>query len=457
MRPHVSPDVAAAVPSAVPAPPEAAPSTRSQAVVLLQLYALALLILPSDLVLSVVGAQGYVAALIGMFLFLCYVLMTSTGIHNSLQHRNPVRLAVAGLWIVSLVSYILLHRSEVPPDQLLAADRWFMQLASITGVILVATEFLPTLADIKRVIRASVWGGAVCGIVAATQYWLSVDLSTYIRMVPGLAINVDNAAIAFRGGLNRVAGTAIHPIELGVVAAMLLPLALYLLVYDRERRWRWRWPPVVLIGLAIPASVSRSAILGVTLSLILLLVLLPPVARLGGLAIAPFALAAVFVAAPGIIGTLASFFAAGSSDPSIATRLNDYPFVEDRVREAPWFGQGGGTFIAEDAFQILDNQYLQMAVELGLLGVLALAVYMTLPLVMALAARARSDDPDFRMLCSALAGSVLAAAACSVTFDSLAFPMFTGFHALVVGLVGGCLQLTRRRRDAPSHDRGRST
>ena len=99
-----------------------------------------------------------------------------------------------------------------------------MQLAVITGVALVAAECLGSLGDLRRVLRVLCWGGAFCGLVAALQFWISLDVAPYLRELPGFSLNFDNPGIVDRGALNRVTGTAINPIELGVVAGMLLPL-----------------------------------------------------------------------------------------------------------------------------------------------------------------------------------------------------------------------------------------
>ena len=90
---------------------------------------------------------------------------------------------------------------------------------------------------------------------------------------------------------------------------------------------------------------------------------------------------------------------------------------------------------------ILDNQYLKTAIELGLIGVVVLVAFFLVPLISALVARRRSGDPELRLLCAALAGAALAAGVCSLTFDSLSFPMFTNVHALVIGLIGACWRL----------------
>jgi O-antigen ligase len=257
-----------------------------------------------------------------------------------------------------------------------------------------------------------------------------------------------NAEIVLRGSLNRAFGTATDPIELGVSAGMLLPLAVYMAMYDTKRSAFSRWFPVICIAIAATASVSRSAILAIIVSMGVFVVMMRPVQRVKALAAMPLVVAAVFVTAHGLIGTLKSFIQAGTSDPSVAHRVNNYPLVERLVAQAPWFGQGGGTYIAKSALYILDNQYLTTAIELGLVGVAALLFYSVWPAIAVLVARKRTDDPEIRDLCAALAGAALAAALCSATFDSLSFPMFVSVQALVLGLIGAVWLVVDREREA---------
>jgi cell division protein FtsW (lipid II flippase) len=408
---------------------------------MLQLFALTVMVLPSDAVINAIGAEGYAAALVGMFAFAAFLAATLLGLHDPLQHRHPVRGVLCLLWLSVLVTYILMDRGALNLAQAAAADRLMMQLAVITGVALVAAECLTSMRDVRRVLRALTWGGAFCGVVAALQYWIALDITPYLRELPGLSVNFENPAIVAREALNRVSGTSITAIELGVVAGMLLPLAIYLALYDTDRSARMRWAPVGLIGLAIPTSVSRSAIISVGLACAVLVVLMPTRQRLIALCAAPFAVTAVFMSAPGVIGTLTTFFKAGTSDDSVMARVYDYPEVERLVSQAPWFGHGGGTYLPENPMYILDNQYLKTAVELGLVGVVVLAAFFLVPFISALVARRRSGDPDLRLLCAALAGAALAAGVCSLTFDSLSFPMFSNVYALVIGLIGACWRL----------------
>ena len=423
-------------------------SARQHAVVLLQIFAIALMVFPSDTVIKAIGAAGFVAALVAMFGFVAWLVSTLLGLHNPLDHRHPTRAALGGLWLVTLASFALMHRTPQPGTGELAADRWIMQLAGMSGVALLAAECLGSLQAIKRVVRALVGAAALCSIVAAFQFWTNFDPAHYLRMLPGFTINVVNSDVTWRNGVRRVTGTAIDPIELGVVAGMLLPLALYLLMYDKERQAWKRWLPVLCIALAVPITVSRSAILSLGLAVGLFLVLLPSTRRVAFFAALPVVIAGVFAVGHGLVSTIGKYFSLGSSDSSIAHRTNNYAYVEQLVRHAPWFGTGGGTYLPT-SLHILDNQYLTTTIELGLVGLAAVAFYFVLPVATALVARGRTTDAELRTLCGALAGAALAATVCSGTFDSLSFPMFAYVDALVLGLSGACWLITAR-----SHDHG---
>jgi O-antigen ligase len=423
-------------------------AARNHAVPLLQVFVILLMVFPSDFVIKAVGAGGYPAALVAYCAFLAWIAATLFGMHDPLQYRYPVRIALAALWLVSLVSYALIDRSMLTPTQQVAADRWLLQVAAVSGVILVAAECLHSLEDIRRVLRVLAVGGSFCGLVALLQFKFNRDITPYLlHLLPGFSVNASaaaNAALSTRGAFSRVSGTAIDPIELGVVAGMLLPLVIWLAMYDTGRSKIARWLPVVFIAVAVPASVSRSAILAAGIAVGVFVIALPPAFRVrmfGGIALA---VVAVFVTAHGLISTLKYFFLAGTADSSIAHRVNNYTYVEQQVRMAPWFGQGGGTYIPASGLNILDNQYLTTAIELGLVGLAVLAFFLIWPALAALTARRRTDNPELRDLCAALAGAALAAVVCSGTFDSLSFPMFVNVQALVLGLIGAAWLLAHR-------------
>ncbi len=427
-------------------------SSRPNGVVMLQLFALALMVIPSDTVFKPVGAAGYPASLVGVFVFGVFATSVLLGSHDPTRHSRPIQGVLCVIWVSVLASYIFMDHGRLTGMALANADRVLIRFAVITGVVLVASEWLRSLHDAMRVVRVLCWGGAFCGLVAALQYWMGFDLAQYLRELPGFTVNHDNPAIVARGSLNRSAGTAISAIELGVVAGMLIPLAVCLGLYDRAKSPFRRWAPLTLITLGVATSVSRSAILSVIVALAVLVVLLPPLPRLAALGALPIALAGIFVSAHGLLGTLTGFFSGASSDSSILYRTHDYPLAEQVWQLAPWLGHGPGTWLPTDELNIFDNQYLDAVVELGLVGVLALIVFLLVPALVALVARRRSTNPELRILCAALAGAGFVAPVCSLTFDSLSFPMFANVYALVIGLAGACWRLAAAERE-----RGRTT
>ena len=303
-------------------------SSRSDGVRLLQVFALAVMLIPSTTVIGAIGAPGYPGSLVGVSVFFVYAAAVLLGVYNPTSRRHPIQGVLCVLWLSALASYLLMDRATLSTAQLKGADRYLIELIVITGIALVAAEWIRTLSDARRVLRVLCWGGAFCAVVAALQYGLNLDLAQYLRELPGFTQNHDNPATVARGSLRRATGTAITPIELGVVAGMLVPLAIYLGIYDTQHSPMKRWAPTALIAVGIGTSVSRSAIIAIVVAFGVLLVLLPPVWRLAALCAVPFAVAATFMSAHGLIGTFATFFSAGSSDSSIQYRLHDYPVVE---------------------------------------------------------------------------------------------------------------------------------
>ena len=419
---------------------------------LLQVYSFVLLVIPSDVTLGKISGALFPAGIIGMLAFGWWMAAILFGLHDPRNYPNPARLSFFVLWACSLISYAFLAITVSLPVEVRAGDRWLIQLCAWTGVAMVAAESLNSMRDFHAVIRALVWGGAVCGFVASLQFWVNLDLAVYLRWIPGFSLNAENLGIDSRASLNRVAGTAIHPIELGVVAATVLPLAIFNGLYDKDRSPARRSIPVVLIIAAIPVSVSRSAILAAVVSLGLLLASLKARQRTFGLLAIPVAVAAFFLTAPGLIGTFRDFFGQGTNEPSAAARQKDIPLVEKLVREHPWFGRGGGSYAPVNPLDNLDNQYYRMLIELGIVGtVLITAAYLIAPAVIAFVARKRCTSESSRTLGAALGGSAAASALVAFTFDSLGFPMYAGLIALIIGMIGAYWRLARAE-ERSAHD-----
>lgn len=428
------------------------PTPRTSTVVrLLQTVALALFFIPSNFVLAPVGATGYAASLAALACFAIWLVSSVWGLHGATRMRNPVRFIIAGLWVSALLSYVVRISPGTDLLRLAASDRWLVQLVAITGVALVASEGLKSVRDIEAVVSAICWGASFSGGLAAIQFWLHVDIAPLLGALPGFKENVATAAFSPRFGMYRVAGTALGPIDFGVSMGMVLPMAVWRATQMVDAPgWR-RWTPVALSLLGVVLSVSRSSLLAVVVSMLVLVPMLPERERLAALVATPAAVVAIFAIVPGFFATMHAYVFGASSDPSVITRTDDYGFAMALIHDSPWVGHGAGWYVFEDALKILDNQYLSTAIELGMLGVVTLLGFLGGTALVALRARSRSVDPAVRVLGAAIAAAAFSGMVCSTAFDSMAFPVFACLQALTCGLSGAVWLISQNSHgDAPA-------
>jgi len=291
---------------------------------------------------------------------------------------------------------------------------------------------------------------AVMGAVGALQSLVGLDLTQHIR-IPGLRLNSALIGVGERGdvALARVAGTASHYIEFGVVLAMLLPLAVHRLIFAKNLGQRQSaWVMLVPIACGIPFSISRSGTVGIAVALAVMAVVWPWRFRLRALLAAMVAIVVFRLLQPGVLGTIRSLFANTENDPSVQDRISDYAYVGAMFPERPWLGRGPGTFLP-DRYILLDNQFLYTAMTSGLIGVAAFAGLFLGGYFVARSVRLRGADSETRHLAQCLAAGLLAGLVCSATFDAFSFATFTGVTFLLLGFVGALWRLDRQGQRRP--------
>lgn len=421
---------------------------------LLRLTAYALFLTPADQVLAPLGASGYLALVLALALAVTWAASALFGLHDPVPMRHPGRLALALLLGVSIVSYVRFTSGDTVTrtgEGQLSADRWLLMLVASAGIALVTTQTVRSVDDARVLVGSLVDAAALCAVVALVQFTTHTDPVDLVRgAMVGFVDNGGSTPFQARDGLTRVAGTTFHPIELAVVSAMVLPLAVWRLLYDRRTAIVLRAACCVLLLTAIALTVSRSGVLSLAVGMTITAVFLPKAARRWACLIAPLAVAAFFVTTPGLLGTLVGSIGAGTSDSSISNRLDNYPRVAALVAEHPLLGTGPGTYLPESATLILDNQYLGAAVTLGLLGAAAVLAYFGLPAVFGLVAAQFAHDRRLRALTGSVAAAATVAAVASATFDSLGFPVFALLFPFVLGLSGSCWLLVRAELGLPS-------
>ncbi len=410
---------------------------------LLTLYVFFLMAIPSRYTFGPLGGAGAPSTVLGAVLFLGYLfywLHPSSRIDKGPQ---PVRRAGVVFLCAVLAAYIAANLHKLPALEMNGADRGIIMTCGWLGIMLVAADSITTLDRLKTLIRRIVFGATAMAILGMTQFFTGFDLAKYI-VVPGLIANQPYTDISTRGTVNRPAATAIHPIEFGFVLAMVLPLAIHQARYAPPGLRFRRWLQVALIAATLPMTVSRSAILGLAVGLIVILPTWPRRERWVAYVAGIFGLAVLRTVIPGLIGTLRTLFLelGSGSDTSTQSRTAAFGHAAPLLSAHPLFGQGFGTFLPYTLFYT-DDQYLNSLIEIGAVGLVSLIAMFITAWVVTRRARRLTTDPELRHLCECLAACAAVALITYATFDALYFPMAAGLTFLVLGCAGAAYRLVR--------------
>ncbi len=413
-------------------------AARPDAAAVITLYILLLTLLPSRLIVGPLGAAGTPAQVLGMVALLWWCANWLTGQTSTSSGRAPVRVALLIFSTVTLASYLVATARPIDAVEIRAADRGLLTLCAWLGVFLLVSDRVGPRERLNAVLRGLVLAVSVIGVVGIIQFATGESWVNRIS-VPGLTLNSTLAGIEGRVGFARPAGTAIHPIEFGVVLAMVLPLALHFAFNGHDQSRLRRWTPPSVISLALVLSISRSAVLA---ALVVVLVLLPTwsaTRRRQAYGLILLLGAAVYVVVPGLLGATQGLFLGIQDDDSARSRTDSYALVAEFVARAPLLGRGVGTFLP--AYRILDNQYLVTSIEVGLLGLASLLALLVAGGLTARQVRRRTTDRQTRDLAQSLAAGVAAGALSLATFDGLAFPMMAGLLFLLLGAIAALHRL----------------
>ena len=416
---------------------------------LLKIALASTLILPSYMVLSELGAIGNVAHLLALALFAFWFTSSLFGLHDPTPYGHPGRAAMMFWILASCLSYAAMFGGLSGGSDLTAraaADRWMLLVLAGAGITLVMTESIRGMDAVRSVVRWVMAGAAVCCVIALMQFQFRINPVEWISsLMVGFENNGSGSSFQQRDSFLRVAGTTMHPIELSVVCSMLLPLGVWWALFDqRIKRWvRWSLPILLLAGNVI--TVSRTGMLGLLISAVIMLPYLPKVPRQWALIIIPVCVAVVFLGVPGMVSTLFNSATAGAADSSITYRTDDYPLAWMLFFDRPLFGLGPGSWMPVDMKNIFDNQYLLTVATMGGLGLIALLAYFMVPFLASLTAAHHAKSSDVRALCGAVASAMLTAAVSAGTFDAMSFQTFALLCPFFIGL-GGVAWLTVKQQ-----------
>ena len=413
---------------------------RVDAVHVLTIVLVVLFALPSRLTFAPLGGAGAPALVLGLGCFGWWAYHQAQRVEPRSVGPQPVRIALFVVIACFLVSYVVAMSRAIEAEEATTADIGMISVVSWAGILLLAHDGITSRDRFDVLLRRVVLAGGAIATLGLIQFVTGQAWVDRIHL-PGLSLNTTLVGVMERNGFNRPGGTAIHPIEFGAVITMILPIAINSALTDRTRSSLRRWYPVFAIGLAVTLSISRSAIVSAVVALVVVAFAWTPAVRRRAALIATGSLAVVFLSVPGLLGTVTGLFTGIGDDSSAQSRTGSYAIATEFIERSPLFGRGFSTFLPK--YRILDNQYLCLAIEVGLVGLVAVLALFVVGALCARRMRVIGRDERTRQLGQALAASICAGAAGLALYDGFGFPMATGTHFLMLGLAGAGLRLAR--------------
>jgi len=409
---------------------------------LLTLFVIALFVVPAQIVLSgPLKSNGSPARLLGLT---CLGLWAASQLMEGRRATGTglVRPAMLVWGAVAVLGFGTASGRALTSVESAGAVRAVAAGAAALGVGLLVTDSLKRRQTVEQLLSAVVLGATFSALIGVLQFATGLDWGSLVRP-PGFVVN-STVEISQRLGYRRAFGTATHPIEFGVVLGALVPLATHFALYSPSRAGRRLFGACTgLLIVAIPMGVSRAAVLSVVLSVAFYSLVCTWRQRVNAVLVALFLAVISEPFVSGLAKALFALFVDAGTDPSITGRTRDYGPIREMIYADPLFGRGLGTFRPEQFFY-LDNQFLLVLVEAGLLG---LAAHLLLYAGGVTAARAcvhASTAPARRSLAQAVAAALVALCLCGLTFDSFSFAQVIFLTFFLVGVAGALRSITAR-------------
>jgi len=400
--------------------------------------------IPARQVLPGLGGAGVPALVLGLGMLVWWAVSRLVP-GSFVDGGHPLRATIQVFVVAFFVSYTLGFLRAMPVSEVSGSDRSLLRYAALVGIALVIIDGVRSRRELDLLLTLLVVAGVVMGVVGSLQFLFSIDVTASLRL-PFLQLNAERLlGVTTRGeDVPRVAGTANHFIEFGVLMALLVPLALYGARVARTTARRVLFTTATLfLATASLFSVSRSAVVALA---VVVLVALPAgtwATRVNLLGLLATAAVVVVVGLPGLVATFGRLFGQIEEDSGVQARTGDYEVVLPLVADRPWFGRGPGTY-SPLTYTLLDNQWLVSVVSIGIVGTAALMAVFVVAFFQAKRVGRWGEDPRDRQLGHMLGASIAAAFVVSFFFDSLAFSTFAVTTVILIGSAGALWRLAGR-------------
>lgn len=278
---------------------------------------------------------------------------------------RSVHVAFVGYLMVVLVTGVVLAEPRIPST---------LNVNTYAGHLEQGIFFVAALAVFRAVgaRHAAMVISVVAGVLAAiaiSERLLSWSYTQWFtRSVPDPTGGLLSLDLTTRGPHERVRGAALFALELGWVAALLIPVTIAAAIGARRRAAvLWVVPGALLV--AMVWTLSRSAYAGLAVGLLVLLlgVAIDRPSRVLPLGVLGLGLGALLLQGP-----LRTALDLGETRGNQDIRFQRLPELFDLVAERPVGGLGLGGLLVR-RFTAVDLSWVNTYATLGLVGVIALA------------------------------------------------------------------------------------
>lgn len=362
-------------------------------------------------------------------------LFSSGAVRGRRILTSPIHWAFAAFVVVAIFSVVVHAEALVRVDGLDLAIKQLALLVSY-GVFFALAAAILRASEVPKMITAMLGLAAITAVAVIVEYRFGVNVfHDWIGpLFPGY-VRPEGLGAIDSIGRKLIYGPAVQGLTVAVLISMTLPFALAWLLKAKERRERLLYGGLVLllIGGAV-ATQKKTSMVGPLVCVAVLIAYRPrAMARL-----APLAVVLVFVVhfiAPGALGAVVDQFAPGAVNKVDTTqdRVSDYEAIKPDLVASPLIGRGYGSY-DQKVHRILDNQYLGLAIGVGLLGLVAyLAIFVTSFL------RAnrviRAGDPERAPPALGAAASIAVALVAGALLDFLSFPQLPYMLCFVAAII----------------------
>lgn len=363
-------------------------------------------------------------------------------IMGKLERRpNPIIWPLLGYFVAALLSIV----GAIETQRSLIVLAFTIFAASFAWLVI---TLLRSKEDLGKTLSILFATSTIVGIFGIYQF-----LGDAVGLPPSLTGLKQGYTLATLG-FPRVQAFSVEPLYLGNFLLLPLSLIFSVLMLQVKTAWSrgWLWALFGLLSLILILTVSRGAYLGAFTTLVLLVFTLPrqtfrPTHLLaGGLLLVTLAVGTGVFISQGRDDAIDQFIehvTIGDLEEGESTqgRLTAFDVATEAWQDHPWFGIGLGNFGAYvkyypdprelEGYDIVNNEYLEVLAETGVVGFAALFVLLAIVLSRSVVAYKVTDDPLIR---AGLAGTTAALVGLLVQYNFFS-TLFIVYVWVLVGLV----------------------